>query len=227
MNWIRDYQLFLFDFDGLLVDTERLHFASYREMCRRHGCEMNWDFQRFCREAHTKPMGIFEAIEREFPKIFEGGSNREVLYAEKKAIYVEILKNTRLELMEGAANLLSALSEQEIKHAVVTNSPREHIEIIKGALPIFRSIPLWITREDYSHPKPSPEGYLIAIEKLKDQGDRIIGFEDTLKGLRALLAAGVESILVCSAQSEHVKECIALGAKHFASLSSVFYCDKI
>jgi beta-phosphoglucomutase len=221
MNWIQDYQLFLFDFDGLLVDTERLHFASYREMCHRHGWEMNWDFQQFCREAHGKPMGIFEAIEREFPNIFKDGSSRELLYAEKKAIYVEILKNTRLELMEGAANLLNILSEKGAKRAVVTNSPLEHIEIIKASLPILSSIPLWITREDYSHPKPSPEGYLIAIEKLRKQGDRVIGFEDTLKGLKALLAAGVESILVCPAQSDHVRECISLGAKHFESLSLV------
>lgn len=221
MNWIQNYQLFLFDFDGLLVDTERLHFASYQEMCRRHGCEMHWDFQRFCREAHGKALGIFEAIEVEFPKIFEDEPSREVLYAEKKAIYIEILKNTRLELMEGVAPLLNALAEKGIKRAVVTNSPREHIEIIKESLPILKSIPLWVTREDYTHPKPSPEGYLTAIGKLGRAGDKMIGFEDTLKGLKALVAAGVESILICPAQSGHVEECISLGAKHFESLSII------
>jgi beta-phosphoglucomutase len=221
MNWIQGYQLFLFDFDGLLVDTEQLHFAAYRELCRRHGCEMNWDFQKFCREAHGKAMGMWDAIAREFPRIFEDESRREIFYEEKKKIYAEFLKNTRLELMEGAFNLLVSLAERGIKRAVVTNSPREHIEIIKESLPLLKSIPLWITREDYSHPKPSPQGYLTAIGKLMESGDRIIGFEDTLKGLKALLAAGVESILVCPAQSEHVKEGLALGAKHFESLASV------
>jgi beta-phosphoglucomutase len=218
MNWTRNYQLFLFDFDGLLVDTEYLHFVSYKQMCSRHGYEMNWDFQRFCREAHGKVMGIFEAIKREFPQIFENGLNKEALYEEKKAIYAEMLKNTHLELMEGASNLLTLLAEKGIKRAVVTNSPREHVGIIKESLPVLKSIPLWVTREDYSNPKPSPEGYLIAIRKLAEPGDRIIGFEDTLKGLKALLAAGVEGILVCPAHSEHIKECVSLGAKHFESL---------
>jgi beta-phosphoglucomutase len=221
MNWIQDYQLFLFDFDGLLIDTERLHFASYAELCRRYGCEMNWDFQRFCREAHGKATGIWEALSREFPDIFEKEPRKEVLYEEKKMLYVELLKKSRLELMEGAASLLTALAEIGTKRAVVTNSPRAHIEIIKESIPLLKSIPLWITREDYVNPKPSPEGYLKAIENLAVAGDKIIGFEDTLKGLQALLAAGVESILVCPAQNEHVKECTSLGAKHFASLSLV------
>jgi HAD superfamily hydrolase (TIGR01509 family) len=119
--------------------------------------------------------------------------------------------------------LLISLLERGIKRAVVTNSPREQIEIIKESLPVLKSIPLWITREDYSNPKPSPEGYLTAIRKLVEPGDRIIGFEDTLKGLKALLGAGVESILVCPTQSDHVAECISLGAKHFESLSSIIF----
>ncbi len=221
MDWIQDYQVFLFDFDGLLVDTEPLHFASYRELCRRYGCEMNWDFQKFCREAHNKAMGIWDAIAREFPRVFENEPCREVLYEEKKKIYVELLKKSHLELMEGVSSLLTTLEEKGIKRAVVTNSPREHIDIIKESLPLLKSIPLWVTREDYSSPKPSPEGYLTAINQLMKSRDRVIGFEDTLKGLKALLSAGVESVLICPAQSEHVKECIALGAKHYESLSSI------
>jgi beta-phosphoglucomutase len=218
---MQDYQLFLFDFDGLLVDTERLHFASYRELCQRHGCAMNWDFRKFCREAHGKAMGIWDAVAREFPRVFENEPRWEVLHEEKKKIYVELLKRARLELMDGVSPLLTALAEKKTRRAVVTNSPREHIEIIKESLPLLKSIPLWITREDYSNPKPSPDGYLIAMSKLVKSGDRIIGFEDTLKGLKALIAAGVESILICPAHSEHVKECMALGARHFESLASV------
>lgn len=221
MDWIQNYQVFLFDFDGLLVDTEKLHFASYVALCRRYGCILNWDFQRFCWEAHRKAMGIWEAFAKEFPHMFEIQPSKEVLYEEKKGIYVDLLKSSQLEMMEGAACLLNALAERGAKRAVVTNSPREHIEIIQHSLPILKSIPLWITREEYSHPKPSPEGYLKAIENLAKQQDKIIGFEDTLKGLKALLAAGVESVLICPSQQEHVKECLSLGAKHFESLALV------
>ena len=227
MNWIQDYQLFLFDFDGLLVDTECLHFAAYRELCRRYGCEMDWDFQRFCHEAHGKAMGIWDPLAREFPRIFEIEPNREILYEEKKKIYIQLLKNSPLKLMEGAACILKTLADKRAKRAVVTNSPREHIEIIKSSIPLLNTIPLWITREDYFHPKPSPEGYLKAIQQLGLPGDKIIGFEDTLKGLKALLSAGVESVLICPAQNPHVKEGLSLGAKHFESLQSIFDFNKI
>src|SRR5262245_56736118 len=103
MDWIQDYQLFLFDFDGLLVNTERLHYAAYAELCRRHGCALKWDFERFCREAHRKAMGIWDGLKREFPSMFESGVAVDALYEEKKSIYVDLLKTSPLELMEGAA----------------------------------------------------------------------------------------------------------------------------
>src|SRR5579871_1044535 len=117
MNWIQEYQLFLFDFDGLLVDTEPLHFTSYQELCRRYGCEMDWSFEKYCREAHGKPMGIFEGLAREFPQIFEKQPDKQVLYVEKKKIYEDLLKCSSLELMEGAAALLTTLAEQNTKRA--------------------------------------------------------------------------------------------------------------
>ena len=221
MNWVQDYQLFLFDFDGLLVDTESLHFAAYAELCRRYGYVLTWDFKQFCLEAHTEAMGVWKGLFREFPELFEKQPNKEILYEEKKVIYLELLAKSKLELMAGAAELLATLAKLGAKRAVVTNSPRLHIELIQAALPQLKTIPLWVTREDYAQPKPSPEGYLKAIEVLGKPGDRIIGFEDSAKGLKALLGAGVEGVLVCPSQMDHVKECVALGAKHCEALSQV------
>lgn len=218
MDWIQDYQLFLFDLDGLLVNTERMHYAAYIEVCRKYGFELKWDFPRFCLEAHGKAMGIWDGLSREFPRLFEFGS-KEKLYEEKKHIYIDLLQSYPLEFMDGAEALVTALSESNIPRAVVTNSPKAHIEIIKKSLPLLQTIPLWITREDYIDPKPAPDGYLKAIGMLAKSGDRIIGFEDTLKGLKALIAAGVKGVLICPEDHAHVKECSSLGAQHFKTLS--------
>src|SRR3990172_6839619 len=59
MHWIYQFQLFLFDFDGLLVNTEDLHFAAYQKMCCDRGFELKWDFERFCQarsEEHTSEL---------------------------------------------------------------------------------------------------------------------------------------------------------------------------
>jgi beta-phosphoglucomutase len=219
-QWVQYYQLFLFDFDGLLVDTERLHYASYLEVARRRGCPLNWDFKRFCLEAHGKAMSFFDGLQKEYPDVFKEGPTKEELYEEKKRLYVEMLQNVSLNLMEGVEALLNALDERNIKRAVVTNSVKEQIEIIKKKLPVLQKIPLWVTREDYANPKPSPEGYLKAISLLATPGDKIVGFEDTLKGLKALIAAGADAMLICPADHEHVGEGKKLGAKHFEKFTS-------
>ncbi len=212
---VHDYEIILLDFDGLLVDTERYHFAAYSALCRKRGFELSWDFPHFCVEAHAKAGGIWNGLSREFPQMFID-ENRDVLYEEKKQIYVDILKNSRLEFMRGAAEFLEMVHAMGKKRAVVTNSPRAHIDVIKESLPLLKSVPLWVTREDYIQPKPSPEGYLKAIAALGK--GRAIGFEDTLKGLKALLAAGADGVLVCPADHPHAPEGVSLGARHFTSL---------
>ncbi len=222
MDWISHYQAVLFDFDGLLVDTEPLHYAAYMQMAKDRGFPLDWDFVRFCKEAHGRDGGIFHALQREYPHIFEKGLSKEILYADKKRLYVEMLKTFPLSLMEGVDEVLSALHERQIKRAVVTNSPKAQIELIQSKLPLLKTIPLWITREDYFHPKPAPDGYLKALERLEAKSERVIGFEDTLKGIKALLAAQVDAVFVNPFDYGPTKECVQLGARHIKKLSLSF-----
>ncbi len=219
MQWIHHYQLFLFDFDGLLVDTERLHFQAYREMCRRRGFLLSWSFEEFCQVAHAKAQGMRDSLYLLFPGLLQQEPRWEVLYQEKKDIYEQLLEQGELKLMEGAEELLRALDKAKIKRCVVTNSPLKQIEVIRESLPILQSISLWLTRETYQQPKPAPDGYLKAIEMLGEEGDKVIGFEDTLKGLQALHGAGVQGVLVCPAHSPQVSACTQLGAFHTESLA--------
>lgn len=218
MDWISPYQVVLFDFDGLLVDTEPLHYAAYMQMAHERGVPLDWDFTRFCKEAHGRENGFFYALQKEYPHVFEQGLSREILYADKTHYYIERLKTVPLSLMEGAASVLLALQEKSVKRAVVTNSPRAQIELIQSKLPLLKTIPLWITREDYTHAKPSAEGYLKALERLDAKGERAIGFEDTLKGIKALIAADVNAVFVCPSSCGPIKECQQLGAKHIETL---------
>ncbi|MBI3211630.1 MAG: HAD family phosphatase, partial [Simkania negevensis] len=84
MDWIERYELFLFDFDGLLVDTEPLHFEAYRKLCQERGFELEWDFKTFCKIAHAKASGTRDALYELFPDLFRQEPNWAILYAEKK-----------------------------------------------------------------------------------------------------------------------------------------------
>lgn len=200
MEWIRQYSFFLFDFDGLLVNTEKLHFQAYQQLCRGHGFELNWTLQHFFQQAHFTATGIQEALYKEFPELYRQEPCWQKLYAEKKALYQKLLAEGALELMPGVASILASLEKYNIRRCVVTHSPAAPVDLIRSKLPLLNSIPIWITREFYREAKPSPDGYKVAISMLGKVGDRMIGFEDTIRGYTALKGAGIEeAILICPA----------------------------
>lgn len=208
----------LFDFDGLLVNTEPLHYLAYMRMCQDHGLALDWDFAKFCHEAHSQEGGFFAGLRKEIPTAFDRGLTASVLYAAKTQWYNRLLETEPVVLMPGVEQVLIELASRGVKRAVVTNSPKSQIERVQQRLPLLTTIPLWITREDYRLAKPSPEGYLLALERLQTQGPAI-GFEDTLKGVQALQGAAVAAVLVSSIDYSGVALCKDRGAQHWEELS--------
>ncbi len=221
MHWIYNYQLFLFDFDGLLVNTEEVHFAAYRRLCRLYGFELNWSFDRYCQAAHYHPEGLRDQIYAEFPALREKEPSWDILYAQKKQAMLDLVQEGAIHLMPGVCKLLSELQKSHIKRCVVTHSPDNLVQEIRKQNPILDTIPVWITREDYSLPKPHPECYQIAIQRLAQENDRVIGFEDTPRGLKALMGSSAEPVLICTAQYPEIPGFLQSGVRHYSSLEQV------
>ncbi|MFN0065247.1 MAG: HAD family hydrolase [Chlamydiales bacterium] len=200
MDWIHNYQLFLFDFDGVLVNSEEVHYQAYQRMCAKRGFSLKWDRQRYMQAALYQADGLEKAIYGECPALRE--IPWPVLYEEKKLAYKELLLEKPVELMPGVAQLLEALQKADIPRAVVTNSRIAETEKIRQMQPLLNSIPYWICREHYKNPKPDPEGYLTAIAKL-GPAEKIIGFEDSPRGLRALVGTPAKAVLVSSVLAPH------------------------
>ncbi|MGH2612187.1 MAG: HAD family hydrolase [Rhabdochlamydiaceae bacterium] len=198
MEWIESFDLFLFDFDGLLVDTEELHFRAYQQLCQKRGYILPWDINQFFEIAHADAVGIRKSLQILFPKLFEDEASWDTLYTEKKKIYEALLQSGNLSLLPGVEPLLEKLAQLNKKRCVVTNSTLRQTELVKSQIPVLQTIPRWFTRESYDRPKPAPDGYLKALSELKSEGDRDIGFEDSMRGYAALKAAGVSTpVLVC------------------------------
>lgn len=221
MSWIQEFDLFLFDFDGLLVNTEELHYLAYKKMCSDRGVELTWDFDRYCRAAHYRAEAVKEQIYEEFPELYRQEPDWDVLYAEKKRNIMQLLNEGAVHPMPGVVELLTALEKANVKRCVVTHSPDELVSIVRAKNPILNTIPLWITREFYSHPKPNPECYIKAVEMYGAPGDRVIGFEDTPRGIQALLGSGVKAVLVCQAQYPELAMFVEQGVAHFKSLVDI------
>lgn len=221
MRWIHDFQLFLFDFDGLLVNTEELQYQAYVRMCANRGFTLTWDFPRYCHAAHHVAEGLRDQIYAEFPSLQTQEPNWSVLHSEKKQAFIQLIQEGPVNLMPGAAQLLEALQKANIKRCVVTHSTQELIAIIRKKNPILSTIPYWITREDYSNPKPSPECYQKAIAKFAKDTDNIIGFEDAPRGLNALRMTRALPVLICPNDYPGLNTIDRQGILHFTSLDKV------
>lgn len=218
MQWIHNFTFFLFDFDGLLVNTEHLHYQAYVNMLAKRGYQLTLSFANFFQLAHFNSSAWKEAIYAEIPDL---EPNWQILYEEKKEAYFNLLSSGKVELMPGVAKLLNALNEAKIRRCVVTHSILEHVKLIRSHIPVLETLPKWITREDYEKPKPDPECYLKAIQLYGKPGDRIIGFEDSIRGLKALRQTPALAVIICPRHYPLLEIALEEGGRHFESLESI------
>lgn len=221
MEWVNQFQLFLFDLDGLLVNTEELHYKAYQQMCSRRGVTLTWDFARYCQAAHYDSTALRDQIYRDFPALKAQEPNWSILYSEKKQAILDLINNGIVHLMPGVEHLLMALEKANIKRSVVTHSPDELVQAIRIHIPLLETIPNWMTRHDYAKPKPDPECYLKAIESLAKPGDNIIGFEDTPRGLSALMETQALPVIISSVNYPEIPSFLKKGARHFTSIDAI------
>lgn len=215
MPFLDLFDLFLFDFDGLLVNTEHLHFQAYINVLAQEGYTLTWSFANYCEVAHLTAEALKNKLYQEFPDL---DPDWQRLYALKKTMYIELLYSGKVELMPGVASLLAALQQAGKQRCVVTHSPLPQIQAIRSQHPILQTIPHWITREDYAMPKPAPDGYLKAIALYGKAGDRIIGFEDSLRGLRSLQQTPATAVLICPSRHPLLPTLLEEGVLHYATL---------
>ena len=219
---LEHYNLVLFDFDGLLVNTEEIHYRAYIAMCAGRGFELPYTFVEYCQIAHYSAEGLEREIYRLLPQLQQQEPNWKILYREKSEAYSRLIEQGQVSLMPGAEPLLVFLQQNNIDHVVVTHSADFHVSAIKRRHPVLQGIPHWITREDYKEPKPSPECYRAAIKKFGAVRS-VIGFEDTPRGLTALMGSTAKPVIVTTIPYPELPHFVAQGAVHLRSLDEVLY----
>lgn len=186
----------LFDFDGLLVKTEQLHYDAYKRSLQEFGYPCSWDLTQYCLIAHSDANALRRTIEKQYPEFLQNKNLWDEMYELKKQYLLKHFAQNNVPLMPGVAAFLNLVLEQGKQCCVVTHSPSSIVDPIKEQHPILKEISLWLTRSDYEHSKPHPDGYLKALHLLNATPQESIGFEDTPRGVRALLRAGVSPIMV-------------------------------
>jgi HAD superfamily hydrolase (TIGR01509 family) len=179
----------LLDFDGTLVDTEPLQWRSYQRA--------------------LAPFGVVVGLEeyrRHFIRAAGGSDWACRRYAlpvapdelrERKAIEYAALIPADVRPCGGAETLLERLRGRR-RLAVVTNSVRAEVDAILAHLGWTAAFDGIVSREDYGRAKPAPDGYLEAARRLGCIVRDCVVVEDTERGVRAGLAAGMPVVAVPS-----------------------------
>lgn len=176
----------LWDNDGVLVDSERLFFQANRDYFRLHGIELSprqffdWYLRDDCGAWHL--LGV-------------SGTGIEPLRAQRNVIYNRLLKEATDLEVPGMASLLGELSGR-VRMGIVTSSRRVDFMTIHTKLQLLPHFEFVLTGEDYTHAKPSPEPYLLGLEKLGICAEECLVVEDSPRGLQAARAAGIACIMI-------------------------------
>ncbi len=178
------------DMDGLLLDSERLMQGAILESSAFHGFPM--DEALFLSLVGVPVDGnrrqLLEAFGNAFP--FDAYLSRY-----RATVLAEIARNG-LPLKPGAAGLLREVKAAGLPLAIATSTGRQRAEehlAHAGFLPMLDAL---VTRDDVENPKPHPEPYLLAAERLGVDPAHCLALEDSPTGVRSAAAAGMQVVMV-------------------------------
>ena len=183
---------FIFDLDGVIVDTAKYHFLAWRDLANDLGFE-------FTKEQNELLKGVSRVRSLEIllniGKIQLSDKRKEELLIVKNVEYLEYVnKMTSDEILPGIKELLTFLKKEKVPFALGSASKNAPLILKKvGLYDMFEAI---VDGNDVSKAKPDPEVFLIAASKLNKKPDQCIVIEDALAGVQAANNAEMISVAI-------------------------------
>jgi HAD superfamily hydrolase (TIGR01509 family) len=176
----------VFDFDGLIFDTETPMIDAYGEVHRKRN--VPFDRAKFIRSIGS--------VDPDFDpwKAFGPASPRSELEAERLRLNQELLGQQKVR--PGVVDLIDEARQHGLPLAVASNSSREHVDGYLKYLDLHEKFEFICGRTDDTPPKPAPDLYLAVLKRLNLNGDEAVAFEDSATGITAARAAGLWCVAV-------------------------------
>jgi beta-phosphoglucomutase len=184
------YQAILFDFDGVLADTEPVHWACWSEVLAPYGLNVDWKTYRECCVG-ISDQDLIRFIAERCKRDVNAEDLFQRLYPLKKARFREATE-AQPPISGEITDLLKSLDAYRL--AVVTSSARPEIEpllVTTGLRPLFGAL---VTGEDVARLKPAPDPYLLAARLLDAKSALVV--EDSQAGLESGQSAGFDVLLI-------------------------------
>lgn len=189
---------FIFDFDGLIVDTEVAEFESWREVYAEHGTELTLDVWA---DVVGSSQDYFDPIAH-MEGLIGRRVDRDRVVARRRKRTLQLIDD--MPILPGIETYLDEAKARGMLLGVASNSSHDWVEghlANKGLLDRFDVIRC---AEDVEKPKPAPDLYVSALSALGVGPEEAVAFEDSPHGARAAVAAGIFCVAIPSTLTKHL-----------------------
>jgi beta-phosphoglucomutase len=184
------FDAILFDFDGVLIDSEPLHCACWAEVLKPLGVHLEWDFySRHCIGIDDREMLRMMATQADPPRDWD---QLWAQYPIKRDLFRE--RTLKAPPFDAALGDLLEELRGDYKMAVVTSSARSEIEPLLQAGGLRDYFETMVCAREAGGLKPSPDPYLMAARQLGARTPLVV--EDSEAGIAAGCAAGFEVLAI-------------------------------
>jgi HAD superfamily hydrolase (TIGR01509 family) len=184
---------FIFDFDGLVLDTETALISAYGDVHASRGVA-------FDRPLFARSVGHADYAFDPW-RAFGPAADREALDTERKAFHR--VRSEELEILPGVVALIGDARAAGLKIGLASNSGHEHVDGHLARLGLLDQFDFVACREDVRTPKPEPDLYRLVLEKFGIRPREAVAFEDSHTGTLAARRAGIWVVAVPNSSTGH------------------------
>lgn len=178
----------VFDFDGLIIDTETPWYEAYCEVLKKFEVEL--PLSEYATYIGTEGDSFRLYLEEKIG----GKITKEEIHRRVRNIHVEKLQGVMIR--EGVLDYLEAAKEMNLRIALATSSSRDWITQFLHKLNISDYFEVLQTKDDVERVKPNPALYQNVIKELGILPEEAVAFEDSANGAKAATTAGLYCIIV-------------------------------
>lgn len=179
----------VFDFDGLIVDTEFVWFEAFKEVIFEHyNKELTTEEFALC--IGTENSVLFDYLDKKLGTVIDRNKIEELTLAKHEE------KMITPALRPGVLEYLRQAKEIGLRVGLASSSTLQWIEYYLRETGILHYFEVLKTKDDVAQVKPHPELYLQAVSALGVLPSEALAFEDSVNGCKAAVSAGLRCIIV-------------------------------
>lgn len=203
MSADRPLQAIIFDFDGVIADSERLHLRAYQDILGPEGIALT-AADYYARYLGYDDVGVFRAIGKDFDVVMDEGRVSRLI--ERKGARYEALASAGELLFPGAAGFIREAAAT-VPIAIASGALTHEIEEVLDRAGLRALFPVIVGADQTERGKPHPDPFLTAFTRLRAETGReleawrSVAIEDSVWGLRSARGADLRCVAVTNTYS--------------------------